>query len=87
MKNDSVNNKRKSSSIKRIFKMLIEFYPVLVPVTAVCIVFSAIVSVLPAIFTQKIYAILDNKNNLGKWDYVFDKIFPLIITLIVVYVI
>lgn len=87
MKNDSVNNKRKSSSIIRIFRMLIEFYPVLVPVTAVCIVFSAIVSVLPAIFTQKIYAILENKNNLGKWDYVFDKIFPLIITLIVVYVI
>ena len=67
--------------------MLIEFYPVLVPVTAVCIVFSAIVSVLPAIFTQKIYAIIGDKNNLGKWDYVFDKIFPLIIILIIVYVV
>lgn len=87
MKNDSVNKTKKSSSIKRIFKMLIEFYPVLVPVTAVCIVFSAIVSVLPAIFTQKIYEIIGDKNNLGKWDYVFDKIFPLIIILIVVYVV
>ena len=87
MKNDSVNKTKKASSIKRIFKMLIEFYPVLVPVTAVCIVFSAIVSVLPAIFTQKIYAIIGDKNNIGKWDYVFDKIFPLIIILIIVYVV
>ncbi len=86
MKNDSVKPKtNKKSTIKRILKMLIEFFPVLIPVTAVCIVFSAIVSVIPALFTQKIYEIIGNPDNFGKWDYVFDKILPLIIWLICVY--
>lgn len=86
MKNDAaVKKENKKSAIKRILKMLISFYPVLIPVTAICIIFSAIVSVMPAVVSQKIYAILENKANLGKWDFVFGEILPLIIILIVVY--
>lgn len=86
MKNDAaVKKENKKSTIKRILKMLISFYPVLIPVTAICIIFSAIVSVMPAVVSQKIYAILNNEANLGKWDFVFGEIMPLIITLIVVY--
>ena len=86
MKNDTaVKKENKKSAIKRILKMLISFYPVLIPVTAICIIFSAIVSVMPAVVSQEIYAILENKANLGKWDFVFGEIMPLIIILIVVY--
>ena len=86
MKNDTaVKKENKKSTIKRILKMLISFYPVLIPVTAICIIFSAIVSVMPAVVSQEIYAILENEANLGKWDFVFGEIMPLIITLIVVY--
>ena len=86
MKNDTaVKKENKKSTIKRILKMLISFYPVLIPVTAICIIFSAIVSVMPAVVSQKIYAILNNEANLGKWDFVFGEIMPLIIILIVVY--
>ena len=86
MKNDTaVKKENKKSTIKRILKMLISFYPVLIPVTAICIIFSAIVSVMPAVVSQEIYAILENKANLGKWDFVFGEIMPLIIILIVVY--
>lgn len=86
MKNDTaVKKENKKSTIKRILKMLISFYPVLIPVTAICIIFSAIVSVMPAVVSQEIYAILDNKANFGKWDFVFGEIMPLIIILIVVY--
>ena len=86
MKNDAaVKKENKKSTIKRILKMLISFYPVLIPVTAICIIFSAIVSVMPAVVSQEIYAILENKANLGKWDFVFGEIMPLIIILIVVY--
>ena len=86
MKNDTAVKKgNKKSTIKRILKMLISFYPVLIPVTAICIIFSAIVSVMPAVVSQEIYAILENKANLGKWDFVFGEIMPLIIILIVVY--
>lgn len=86
MKNDAaVKKENKKSTIKRILKMLVSFYPVLIPVTAICIIFSAIVSVMPAVVSQKIYAILNNEANLGKWDFVFGEILPLIIILIVVY--
>ena len=86
MKNDTaVKKENKKSTIKRILKMLISFYPVLIPVTAICIIFSAIVSVMPAVVSQEIYAILNNNANLGKWDFVFGEIMPLIIILIVVY--
>ena len=44
MKNDSNKKTKKSSTIKRILKMLISFYPKLLPITALCIIFSAIVS-------------------------------------------
>ena len=43
---DMENNKIKGqSTMKRILKYLIEFYPVLLPVTCVCIIFSAITDV------------------------------------------
>ena len=85
MKNDSTKKTKKSSTIKRILKMLISFYPKLLPLTALCIIFSAIVSVLPAIFTQKVYEILEVPENLGNWGHVLKEILPLIITLIVLY--
>ena len=37
-------------SIIRAIKMLFNFYPVLVPVTALCILFSSLTSAMPAIF-------------------------------------
>ncbi|MGM9664364.1 MAG: ABC transporter ATP-binding protein [Eubacteriales bacterium] len=40
----------------RVMKMLISTYPVLVPIVAVCIVLSAVVSSIPAIFMQKVFA-------------------------------
>ena len=38
----------------RVIKMLFKSYPVLIPITLFCIVFSAVVSAIPAIFSQKI---------------------------------
>lgn len=39
----------------RVFRMLVQAYPVLVPITGVCIVLSAIVSSIPSIFMQKVF--------------------------------
>ena len=85
MKNDSTKKIKKSPTIIRILKMLISFYPKILPLTALCIIFSAIVSVLPAIFTQKVYEILEVDANLGRWEHVLKEILPLIIALIVLY--
>lgn len=53
--------------IARAIKMLFEFYPVLVPVTAVCILFSALTSAMPAIFIQKIIVIIEQWQKTGDW--------------------
>ena len=42
----------------RVLRELFCAYPVLAPLTAVCIVFSAVVSAIPAIFTQKVLAVV-----------------------------
>ena len=36
--------------LKRLLKMLFGFYPVLLPVSIVCIIFCAVTSAIPAIF-------------------------------------
>lgn len=36
--------------------MLVGYYPVLVPVTAFCILFSASAAAIPAVFVQKVIA-------------------------------
>ena len=42
--------------LKRVTGLLIKFYPVLIPIVIVCIVLSAVVSSIPAIFMQKVFA-------------------------------
>ena len=78
---------QKKQSLGRVLKMLVKAYPVLVPLTAACILFSAIVSSMPALFQQKIIAIIEKWCDLGDWPAAKAEIMPLIWLLIVLYVI
>ena len=50
--------------LKRLLKMLFGYYPVLLPVSIVCIVFSAITAAIPAIFLKEVTnAITTAVNN------------------------
>ena len=71
----------------RVIKLLFSFYPRLLPVAMCCMIFSAIVSAIPAIFTQRIINTIDVtlKAKQG-WDQVSGEILPLIGLLIVLYV-
>ena len=40
------------AALKRVIKKLFEFYPVLAPLTVLCILFSSIVSAMPSLFMQ-----------------------------------
>ena len=42
--------------LKRVTGLLIKSYPVLIPIVIICIVLSAVVSSIPAIFMQKVFA-------------------------------
>ncbi len=87
MNNEKKKPKIKIKSLGRTIKMLYEFSPALVIITAVCIIFSAAVSSIPAVFQQKILNIIENWYKSGDWENASREIVPLVIILVVLYLI
>lgn len=82
MKNKNV----KKGVIGRLLKTMLGFYPVMLPVTVICIVFSAVVSSVPAIFMQNIIAVVEENWQNGDWEAVSSKIFLYVGILVVFYI-
>ena len=72
--------------IGRLLKTIREFYPVIMPVTIVCIIFSAIVSAVPTIFMQKIIAVIEDNWESGDWNAISKEITMLVVVLVSFYV-
>ena len=83
----SATRKFNGTALKRTLKMLWKSYPVLLPVVLVCIVFSALVATLPAIFNQQILEAIEEfylKEN--GWAEASKIIIPKIIVLALIYI-
>ena len=77
----------KNGVLGRILKMLFKFYPVLVPVTIFCIVFSAVASAIPAVFLQKVIAVITEYVSIGgTWEAASAEIIPKVLLLICFYI-
>lgn len=76
----------KKGTMKRILKMLFGFYPVLMPLTIVCIIFSAIISSIPSLFIQKVTDVITGNFQSGDWSNAKAEILPLVLILISLYV-
>ena len=76
----------RGSIVLRLLKTIREFYPVMMPVTVVCIVFSAGVSSVPAIFMQNVIAVVEQSWRTGDWASVGGQILHLVSILAVFYV-
>lgn len=72
--------------IGRLLKTIREFYPVIMPVTIVCIIFSAIVSAVPTIFMQKIIAVIEDNWEIGEWSAISKEITGMVTVLAGFYV-
>lgn len=72
-------------TLTRVLKTLYSFYPVMLPLTIVCIVFNAIVAAVPAIFQQKIIADIQSFYQAGDWLAAKEVILPKIFMLIGIY--
>ena len=88
--NNKMNGKPKRPPIdgrglKRLISMLMKAYPVLLPVTAGCIILSSITNALPAIFQQKIIADIQSYWKSGDWGAASKVIIPKVIVLMVLY--
>ncbi len=71
----------------RIIKTLFSYYPVLVPLTIFCILFSSVAAAIPDMFIQKVVAIVDKWQSSGDWTSAKEEVMPIIIFLIVLYII
>lgn len=85
MKNKG-SNRAKKGTLGRLIKTLFEFYPVKMPIVLFCILFSAVVSSIPAIFMQNVIAIVETSWKSGDWDAVSGKVFYYVGLLLVFYI-
>ena len=69
----------------RIVKMLFKFYPVMMPITIVCILFSAVTAAMPAVFQQQVIADIETFVKSGDWSAAREVILPKIFILIGLY--
>ena len=61
----------------RLLRTMREFYPVMLPVTVSCIVISAVVGALPAVFMQRVIAVVEAHWKNGSWAAAQPEIFRL----------
>ncbi len=79
--------KVKKGTAGRLIKTLFGFYPVLMPLTLVCIIFNAVVSSIPAVFMQRVISSVEESWNSGAvWETVGNAIISSVLILAVFYV-
>jgi len=76
----------KPQTLKRVIKMLFECYPVMMPVTIVCILFSSAAATVPDIFIQKVITLIEKWEPTGDWAGATKELIPGMIILASVYV-
>lgn len=78
--------KNKKGVLGRVIKTLFGFYPVMMPVVLICIIFNAVVSSIPAVFMQNVIATIEQSWQNGDWNKVSAKIMGLVLLLVTFYV-
>ena len=76
----------KKGTALRVIKTLFRFYPVMMPVVVVCILFNAIVGAIPAVFMQKVMAVVETSWKTGDWAGAGPKILSDVGLLVTFYV-
>ena len=71
----------------RVMRFFFKAYPVMAPVTCVFIALEAIVAAIPALFTQRVFAIIEEYVKAGNTDWLAAKaeIMPLVYILVALY--
>ena len=74
------------SMLKRTVKKIFSYYPVLAPITLACILFSSVVSSIPALFTQNVIQVIEKWYVSRDWAAAQTELKPILTLLIVLYV-
>lgn len=78
--------KIKKGTTGRLIKTLFGFYPVMLPLTVVCILFNAVVSSMPSIFMQRVIAAVEENWQSGTWETAGKTIIGTVVILGIFYV-
>ncbi len=70
----------------RLIRMLFHDYPVMLTVTIICIVLSAVIGVLPALYIESITSYIE-EGLLSGWDAVSAKILSSLVTMVCIYLV
>lgn len=70
----------------RLIKMLFQFYPVMLPITLLCILANAIISSIPSVFMQNIIALVEQSYQSGDWAAVSGQVLRFVGVLVVLYI-
>lgn len=81
------NKKMNGGAFKRVIKMLFKFYPVLLPLTIFCILFSAAAAAVPDIFIQKVITIIGKFSETRDWAAASGELMPKIYLLVGIYIV
>lgn len=80
-------DKPKKNVLGRIVKALFAYYPVLVPVTILCIIFSSVAAAVPDMYIQKVIVVINKWQESGDWQSAKEEIVPLMMFLVALYII
>ena len=81
------NKKMNGGAFKRVIKMLFKFYPVLLPLTIFCILFSAAAAAVPDMFIQKVITIIGKFSETRDWAAASGELMPKIYLLVGIYIV
>ena len=74
-------------TMRRLLGFLFRSYPVLVPLTALCILFTAVVSAMPALFMQRIFSLIEVYQAGGDYAAAAREIVPQVLLLAGLYLV
>lgn len=83
MKNNRGNKK---NTFTRLIKTLFEFYPVLLPIIIVLILFNSVVSSIPSVFMQNIIAVIEKYWRTKNWAQAQVEVFSFVSILAILYI-
>ncbi len=74
------------SALGRAVRRLFVYYPRMAPLTMLCILFSAVVSAIPSLFTQNVIAVIERWYQTGDWAAARPEVLRYVTVLAVLYV-
>ncbi|MBE6916105.1 MAG: ABC transporter ATP-binding protein [Ruminococcaceae bacterium] len=83
--NKPMRPRAKKGTMKRVIKTVFQYYPVLFPLTLICILFSAVVAAIPDILIQKIVAAIETWQPTQNWAPAAKEIVPMVAFLGILY--